>query len=442
MLKDNTTRVLRLIDHNAQFELNLNTLGTNPVILNKYNVANPEQLALLAEQVFSDGRGEEFVARCDCEATEGNNRLDMICPICGTPVKIRTMLDDDHLACKSWLSCPDDLRSGWLSPKIYLALSDWLAYDRGKSNYLDDILDVTTPIPYSLEGIVTGKGFQYLYDNFDRLIEYFATGHKEISRKHQTRAMLMCISMYRHQLFCRYIPILNSAVTPMMQLYSNKASQKKASDVTAEYVVRAATALSDLEYGKRHRNRGLMVEKIAYDAFKDIVEYTVKATEKLISKKKAIPRMHIYGSRFHYSVRAVIAPNTEIHSVDELHIPWKMGVNTLRVMICGRLCDEHGFVINAAYAKVRKALNQYDPLIASIMNRFIDETPFLGLPFLWHRAPSIRDGSVMMKFVTVIKDDLNDPTVSISPLDVAMPNADKSYQLTFQLSFQKETRDR
>lgn len=419
-----TLRVISLVDFDRQFERARTEAGINPNVLNQYDLTDPRYTELLQAQIFSDGSGADFIARCQCGETEGNNKIGMSCPICHSRVERASLLDDDHLLFRNWLEAPQDLKHGWLTPKIYLNLAHWLSYGKDKKNYLDDILDVDTPIPFELQDVVKGKGFTYLAENFDRLMSYFMYDHPIISKKPDTTSIRMCIQMYRDRIFCHYIPILNSAISPILTTDTSGRGRRRYSDVTSDHVLQACISLSSLAFSPpKRKNRQLVVERTAYKAFKDIVAYVEEATKKYISKKKAIPRTHIFGSRFHWSFRSVITPITEYHWYYELHVPWKMAVNTLRVHLHGLLTSKHGHTMNEAFTRVRNALQKVDPLIKEIIDTMIAESPFPGLPCLWDRPPSIRDGSVMLKYWTKIKTDLNDSSVSITAIDVALPNA-------------------
>jgi len=419
-----TVRVLRLVDHDAQFALNQDKAGSNPVILNLEDLSHPDYIERLNDLISSDGAGADYVAKCQCNNLEGNNRLGMRCPICHTEVEVTTLLDEDHLICRNWLSCPKELPNGWLAPKIYLNLAEWLTYDKRRRNYLDDILDVETPIPFELSDVVTGKGFNYLYDNFDRLMDYFINNHPIISKKPDTAAMKLWLELYRNQIFCHYVPILNSALSPYDKESAGASHKKRYTDTTADNIRRAAISLSRLHYSTKRKNRLYMAEQTAYKAFKDIVAYVEESTKKYISHKKAIPRTHIFGSRFHLSFRAVVTPIVKPHLPDHLHVPMKLAVSTFRVHIYNKLFHNLKLDINTAVEKINRAMQIVDPDIVKILNELIEESPFPGIPCLWDRPPSIRDGSVMLKYITEIKEDINDSTISITPIDVALPNAD------------------
>ena len=424
--KDTTLRVLKLINHDQQFEWNLNKSPIAPIILNHFNTSDPNFMKELQDNVYADGAGMTFIARCECGETEGNNKIGVICSVCDTPVEPVDLLDDDNLLCQNWIACPEQLPGGWIAPKIYLNLATWLSYGKGrkvKQNYLDDILDVTTPIPADLSDVVDGKGFAWLYDNFDRMMDYFCFTHPTISRKPETAAMLTMIRLNREKVWCHKIPVMNAAINPIVEQESQGANRKRYTDITADHILQAAITLSGLRYGTVRKDHQYQVERKTFKAYKDTILYIESAFSKYVSTKKAIPRTHIFGSRFHMSFRGVVVPIVGVHEVWEIHMPQKMAVNSLRVMIVGRLLAQ-GYSINDAYTKVRKALVTQDHDVAEILNDLIEETPFPGIAVLWDRPPSIRDGSVQLKYITKVSTNMNENCIGISPLDVALQNCD------------------
>jgi hypothetical protein len=88
---NNTVRVLRLVDHDAQFALNQDKAGSNPVILNLEDLSHPDYIERLNDLISSDGAGADYVAKCQCNNLVGNNRLGMRCPICHTEVEESTL---------------------------------------------------------------------------------------------------------------------------------------------------------------------------------------------------------------------------------------------------------------------------------------------------------------------------------------------------------------
>jgi hypothetical protein len=433
MRTDETLRVLKLVNFDAMYEYSRHHAPSEPIILNHFDYTDPDYMTKLSELVFSDGTGADFVAKCHCGELSGNQIAGQICRICGSEVSRNNLLDSDNLICRNWVTAPKELVHGWLTPKIYLNLANWLAYDKGRKSYINDILDVDADLPYDIRDFLEsidhsdrsgkGRGFTFLYNHFDRIMNYFIYDHPTISKKSITPSIKFCMELYRDIIFCRYVPILNSAINPIVTQEGGGPNRRKYSDVTADHILKAMISLSRLEFSPKKRHQLLHAERTAYKAYRNIIDYIEEATKKYIATKKAIPRTSIFGSRFHFSFRGVIVPIVGPHLYYELHIPWKMAVNTLRVHIKGILCREYDMGIHEVEIRVRRALNKFDPLIKEIMDRMIEESPFPGLPCLWDRPPSIRDGSVMLKYWTKIKTDLEDSAIGMSSLDVALQNA-------------------
>lgn len=426
---DKTIRMISLIDHDKQFETCRDKFNINPAILNAYDLTVPGFIETITALISTDGAGTDFIARCGCGDLEGEQRIGMRCDTCGQKVARESITEEDNLACRTWLKCPDELPHGWLTPNIYMCLASWLGYDRkkkkGARNYLDDILNVDGVVPVDISHVVTGKGFQYLYDNFDRIMKFFIYDHPVTSKKADTPAIEFMLDLYRDRIWCHYIPILPAALNPITRPDSESTARKRQADPISNLVLSAAIILSRIDFGpKRKRERDIIVERGVYEAYKNLIEYNDEATNKFISTKKAIPRTQMFGARQHMSFRGVIVPIVGDHNYDEIHLPWKMSVNLLRVHILAKLCNVYGYGLDTASLKIRKAINIYDPLIDEIMMGLIADSPYPGLPCLWQRPPSIRDGSVKLVFITKVKKDPKESAIGMTPIDVAWQNAD------------------
>jgi hypothetical protein len=278
---------------------------------------------------------------------------------------------------------------------------------------------------HEIANVVNGRGFQYLRDNFDRLMDFFINDHPKISEKSESKTMRFFLDMYKDVIWCRYIPIMPAALNPITSRDPDSVQASRQIDPITTHVMEAASILSEIDFGtKRRKDRQLKVERQVWAAYQAIIAYNEEATRKFHSTKKAIPRTQMLGARMHLTFRAVIGPIIGEHVHDELHIPWSIGVNTLRVHIIGILQNRYDYMLVDAQRIHSRAITTYDKTVDDIMKSLIEESPCHGLPVLWHRPPSIRDGNVMLKRVTRIKTDINDPSISMTPIDVALPNAD------------------
>lgn len=412
------------------------------VILNKFNFIEPGYASSLSEAIFSRASDVDFVARCECEHLQGNFFIGQVCPECGTPVVLDMDTATGYLQHRAWLECPKEIK-GWLNPSAFFVLSKWLSYGkkvvanytnakgdvaskgkRKKGNYLEDILDPNTDIPEELEGIVLGKGFNYLYDNFDYLMDFFLHSFKKTAQKKDAFFIEQYIKKHRDKIFCRYFPVLSSALHSVVMSEGTRENRKRYVDKICQYVQHAALALSFLEFSPRKYPRPDEIEASTFAAFQNIIAYTSTISRKHLSVKRGLPRMHIFGSRLHLSARSVIVPITGMHAMDELHFPWALGVNMMRVDLIGILMREYGMTVADAYNLQQAALVQFDPLINQLIIRLIQECPYKGIPVLWNRNPTVRVGGVDLRFWTHLKTDPDDETIAMSTMSMGLLNAD------------------
>lgn len=425
MRTDNTHRILKLHDFDHLFA----SRKDKAVVLNKFNFMSPNYPETLSEHLFSTANDVDFIARCRCDYFVGNRFLDRECPICHTRATLDMEAMDGKLEYKTWLSCPAEIPNGWLHPVVYNVLNNWLrAGGKKPRRYLEEILDPRTPLSPELVDIVDGKGFDYFYKNFDRLIDWFSFHYKPTASKPNVPNIRYFLMKYRNILFCHYLPVLSSSLHPIVMGDGFGSRRRRFVDQSSQFVLAAASALSYLAFSNKRYRRDDEVDVATWEAYKNHMSYLTDkdcgvATRQL-SKKKSLPRQHIFGSRLHLTVRGVIVPLSGAHECDEIHLPWSSAVNLLRPHIRGRLMRKYGMSLGQAATRHRRALSCHDKLIETIMNDLIAECPYKGLPCLFNRNPSIRTGSTQLLFITKIKQDVDDKTIEFSVLVATGPNAD------------------
>ena len=75
------------------------------------------------------------------------------------------------------------------------------------------------------------------------------------------------------------------------------------------------------------------------------------------------------------------------HCADEIHLPWKLVVNALKLQIINVLVHRKRYTINNALYKHFKSLVQYDPEIDEIIETLMKECPWKGFPVTLGRNP-------------------------------------------------------
>lgn len=409
----------------VDMDIQYNRCQSHAVILNMFDFASDEFSDQIRNSVFHTTPEVDFVATCQCEHLRGNYLIGTVCPECHTEVKPDWSISDDHLKFHNWLSCPEALEGGWLNPRVYLMLSRWLTHRKTQTtNYLDDILNPATPIPHEISDVVKGKGFDYLYRNFDTIMDFFMNVFPRTSKKPATEFVRSYLKTYRHLLWCHYVPLASSALHPILSSEGSDKNKRQYSDTKADHILSAISGLSKLTSPSRKKQKLSEIEKTTFKAYKSFITYIDELYDIIVDGKAAMPRSHIAGARLHWTLRTVITPICEAHEPDELHMPQKLMVSTFRVHILGILVREYKLSQSEAIKKHTEALVTFDPDIHAILERLIEESPFPGIPILWHRPPTIRDGSIMCLFITYVKKDMYDETVGIPPILCKLPNAD------------------
>ena len=427
-------RLIHLVNLDELFHSSL-----NKVILTDCDFTKPGYSEYLRDHLHSKHDFVDNVATCECEHLKSNFYIGMTCPKCHTEVTLEDTGSENFEEHKVWIRLPDEIL-GALQPIAFFTLRRFLSYEskkaqktdsdkvskssKKKPDYLEAIIDVTTPVHPDLQEFIPGKGFNYFYENFDYIMDFFLNKFKKTSRKKEVPIIKLFIQKYRDKLFCRHFPVLTSALHAVINSEGQKTGSTKYVDQYCQHVLHCATTLSFLRYkSKRHRTHK-EIERLTFDAYNDLMEYDLEIIKKHLSEKRAIPRMHLFGSRLHLSFRSVISPIIGPHQVDELHIPFNVAVNTFRAEIRGRLMEGEGLNITEANNKVETALVKFDEEIYQILIGLIRSCPYKGIPVLWVRNPVVRVGGVELMFITEIKSDIGDQTISMSSLMCPFSNAD------------------
>ena len=413
---DENSRWLNLIDLDHMF-----AASPNAIILNKIDYTSQDYVDLRNSKIFGRAGELTFVAHCDCEELSGNQYIGITCKDCGTVVR-DDFSTEGELEHNTWLSIPSSIK-GVLHPVAYLILSNWLA--KKGLNFIDIVCDPTVELPtnWKYHGVVLERGHNYFYHNFDNLMHHLIYNDKDLSRKKNTKHIEQFIKLYRDILFCTKLPVMSSVLHSITSADGTTEGRQYA-DAGSQVILDAATDLATLE-SSLGRARPNSVSATLHRVYKDYITYVSDIARSRLSKKKSLIRRHMLGTRLHFSFRTVIIPHADRY--DHLYIPWAMAVDLLKLHIIGRLIYKHGLSIADAITRQITALMNYDELIDRMMKDFISESieeRCPGLPVLFNRNPSLKRGSIQRLFITRIKTDLDDETISISTLVLADMNAD------------------
>lgn len=365
-----------------------------------------------------------FVPSCSCGSMKGKVYEGMTCFACNTKVSTTFV---DHLSHVAWLGIPEGM-SKVLHPVWYFVLKEWVGGRRGESSIIDAILNPEQDLPKDLRPIIEKQGYTYFYENHKRIMEFLLYQYEPTRRKRNINWVRQFWNMYKDIMFTDKLPILHNSLHPLM---SGSATLKYA-DRSCKEILQAVYDLSAITFSSYAGVKAKTLTPIAerdmnktlFSIYEKVIEYYKIIISDKLGKKPAIIRKHNLGTRAHFSIRMVVVPITGAHSADEIHLPWKVVVNTYKLEIINRLVRKYKMSVPKAVSKHLYSLVQYDSTIHQILLDLMKECRYKGFPFLIGRNPTLRLYSILELFCATIKIDLTDETMSISPLVLKGSNTD------------------
>jgi len=358
-----------------------------------------------------------FAASCECGCLVGNFYTGVTCEDCETVVATNFAND---LQYRRWLVIPEFMPP-IIQPTVFKVLDNWMGNCDKKKRLLWSFLNINLPFPDELAARFK-QGMTYFYENFDDICHYLLTEYKPLcvgGGGKRSKGIREFLDANRSAIFCRELPILNKS------LHLLTGDNIKYTDESVPHILRAWMELAAT--ADTYRNgitSATYIDERAAELMEDYYLYTKSIIVKKIASKPGFARKNVFGTRLHFSSRAVITPITDEHQFDELYIPWRIGVASMKLEIINLLQQRMFYSMSDAVRTHARALTSHVEEVYNVMLELIEESPYKGLPVYFGRNPSLQYGALQQFFVTRIKTDLNDNTIEISPLCISGPNAD------------------
>jgi hypothetical protein len=360
----------------------------------------------------------------------------VVCQICGTACKPQTEQDLEPLL---WMESPQGV-APLINPIVWGMLTE--RFKRSGFEVVRWLCDThySPPVrtPDVIEELVergVQRGYNNFVENFDEFMEllFNMKSFKGGVKKGQIDPLYALIKMQRDCVFTRYLPLPNKTLLVIEE--TNVGTYVDPIVTGAVDAINMMVAIDSPLSNFRPRdkeNRTIKTLAQLWDFYDGLYRTTV-------AKKEGIFRKHVFGTRSHFSFRAVISSLTARHDYDELHIPWGIGVSVLRIHLMNKLL-KRGYTPNQAVAFLNEHAQKYHPELDNLFKELIAESPYKGIPVVFQRNPSLERGSAQAMFVTQVKTDVEVPTVSLSILSVVGYNADfDGDQLNGTLSLDNQT---
>jgi len=356
-----------------------------------------------------------LIPQCSCGEMKGGWLLNKVCPHCGT--KVRRLFD--NIEPIFWIEkLRDDLP--FLNPGFYMLLRDTISKKVDFPRWISDTTYNPPRIPplfYQIADYIGGRSYKNFINNIEKILIFLKNNSVFKSSLSKTERINDLIEVYNHNkdaLFSDYLPIPNRRMFVMEINSKGKFPTTFVSD--AVEITRFAILANNATDKRLEINTAKILAKLTklFDNY-----------NKEFGAKEGIIRKHIYGTRSHFTARAVITSLPTHYDYDEIHVPWIFGPTVYRPHLLNILVNRKGMNYKEADKLLLEACTRYIPEVDEVLQLLIEESPYKGLPVLIHRNPSLLIGSSQRVFITKFKTDVEDTTISLNTLIVKSPNGDR-----------------
>lgn len=435
---------LGLVSHNDSF---YRRAKRTPLIVNDLKETSEEDKEALNKMIYTKYSSDLLsnLPTCECgddQGIVGEYNIGVVCPICNTAVKSQV---DQELEPLVWIRAPKGVRA-LINPNVWIMLTEKFT----KSNF--DIIrwicdtgykpsERTPPVMEEILALGIQRGYNNFVDNFDKIMDSLFSLRDFRPKKDQKESLHHLLKTQRDCIFSTYLPLPNRAMLVIEE--TNVGTYVDPIVTGAIDAIRTMVSIdSDLSNHSVRVKENRTIKTIA-----QLAEFYDGLYKTTLARKEGTFRKHIFGTRSHFSFRAVISSLTDNHHYDELHIPWGIGASVFGIHLQNKLM-RLGYSPNEAKAFLYEHSQKYHPLLEELFEQLIAEAPkrydpqgneLSGISCILQRNPSLERGSAQAMFITKIKRDVLIPTISMSILAVSSLNADfDGDQLNVTLSLDNE----
>lgn len=425
----------------VNFDQLFHTSRNQPIIINELPDDSEEDKERVNRLIYTRYTTDDLLSnlpQCECGQTTGEYNIGVVCHNCQQPVTSALETDLEPIV---WMKAPKDVRA-LINPVVWCMLNE--KFRRSNFEIMRWICDSQYKSPYGMPAVMEAvqalgipRSYNYFVDNFDAIIDALFE-LKVFKQRRGIDPLQQLIREQKHCIFSQYLPLPNRSLLVIEE--SNVGIYVDPIVNGAVDAIRKMVSIdSELSPMKLY-----VKENRTIRAIHQLMEFYDGVNRTTLAKKEGIFRKHVYGTRSHFSFRAVISSLTEAHRYDELHIPWGIGTSVFRIHLVNKLF-RRGMTTNEAVAFLNEHAQKYHPLLDELFQELIGECShgdLGGIPVVFQRNPSLERGSAQAMYVTKVKADPAIPTVSLSILSVVGFNADfDGDQLNGTLSLDRKTHE-
>jgi hypothetical protein len=258
---------------------------------------------------------------------------------------------------------------------------------------------VTTELPEEFYGYIDNQGFNYFYENFDYIMNFFLNIFPKTKSRPNNNLIKIFVEKHKEILWCRKLPILSK----YLQSVTKNGYSLQYGDKSLKSLLKAVNQFLMYKLNKIINSSNKQMEKTMWKIYYNYNEYYKDIIVNKLNPKRGYFRKNIFGSRLHFTLRAVAIPIVQEAIGDEIYISWKAGLNVYKFHIMNILINRFELKVYDAYDKIMKAFYSYDPIIDQIFQLLILESKYKGFPIFVNRNPSLLLSNILLCFVVKVK---------------------------------------
>lgn len=393
-------------------------LKVPPIIVNDIADSSIGQKNQLNSTIFTTYTNDLLsnIPACECGGITGEYNLGIKCNNCETVVKH----PHGNLDSFVWLRAPIGVRA-LINPTVWIMLTKY--FNKGNFNLIKWLVDATYRsdakipeyMPY-IEGLGFQRGLNYFVEHFDEIMKILFD-MKAFKRPGSKNNLEEFIKKYRNNIFSQYIPLPNKALMVVEETNTGPYIDPiLTGGIDAiRTLVGIDSPLNNYSIRVKENRAIKCIDKLGL-----FYESYYKDT---LAQKEGTFRKHVYGTRSHFSFRAVISSITDPHHYSEIYIPWSVAISVLDLHLTNKLIKK-GMNPNEIKSFLYKHAYEYNYEIDQLFKELISESEERGIECVLTRNPSLGRGSCLSLFIARVKTDVRDQTISLSILATKNLNAD------------------
>lgn len=397
------------------------------------------------------------IASCVCGKYRYSFHKTMICEKCESEIKPST---ETIIDTKVWITVPKEVK-GFILPFLWDKLTSLLsakgysilqwAVDSSHTPPEKQLSNPTKERIIYLNNRKWIRSLNYFIDNWEVFFQMIEDTTKD-PKKSLVIKDLNILRKYSHLFFPKYLPIPTKAL--MILEETNVGTYADTS--TMSNAIAAATTVGVLSIPREppqrpHSQRYLENQIVSVNV--RLIEYCLATLRGNICTKNGYIRGHVFRARSDFTLRAVVTSIHTPHLYKEIHLPWAQSVVLFEPYLASYL-EANATMTKVEYTNlITSSVNQYNPIIDEALKiliatgrpipRIVKDDfeyfkyrgytpeqmkivtlPNVGIMVNLQRNPTLGLGSVQGLYITKIKTDLSDKTLSMSDLIANGFNAD------------------